>query len=110
MNRIEEIKERLSKATRGPWAYDDDRTDGDYCIHVKGAVPDTNPSLIRDADGVVGSSEWIYLRYEDAEFIANSRSDVEFLLNEISALQDRVLNLALEHKPGFTHEQYQNET
>ena len=87
INRIEEIKSRLEKATRGPWVYDKERHTHDCCIHAVDA--EEYYGYIHHNEGrggVVGSSEWIWINHEDGEFIAHSRSDIEFLISEIYRL------------------------
>ena len=73
--RLQEIRNRLVEATEGDWEHDKTNSAGDFCIYAKGS-----------GKGVVGSSEWIWLSDANAKFIANSKSDVQFLLDEIENL------------------------
>lgn len=86
MDRIDEIRERLGKATEGPWVYDKDRHTHDSCIHVADAKEEYG-YIGPNRGGVVGSSEWIWIEDADGEFIANARADIEFLLAEIDRLK-----------------------
>lgn len=89
MDRTEEIRERLSKATKGPWVYDKSRDTHDSCIHTADAKEEYG--YIGTGRGcVVGSSEWIWIEDADGEFIAHARSDIEYLLAEIDRLKDNV--------------------
>ena len=85
MNRIEEIEKRLNNATSGDWIYSKHRDTHDSCIHTKDAVEEYG--YIGEKGGVVGSSEWIWISDEDGNFIANSKSDIQFLLDEIKRLK-----------------------
>lgn len=85
-NRLAEIRERLSKATPGPWVYDKDRDTHDCCIHTVGAVEKfgyiSNPQ-----ECIVGSSEWIWITDADGEFIAHAWADIAYLLAKVADLQ-----------------------
>lgn len=76
MNRIDEIRERERKATKGPWATDsiEDRVylDEDHCIDCDCS----SDSHVQDCD--------------NATFIANAREDIPFLLEEVERLQQRL--------------------
>ena len=86
MNRLNEIKSRLAAATRGNWVYESKRDTHDFCIYVKGAKASVYGDIDFE-DGVVGSSEWIWIKDADGEFIAHSKADIEWLINEIERLQ-----------------------
>jgi len=85
VNRLEEIKNRLDAATNGNWVFDSKRDTHDNCIYVEGSS-DEKYGYISEG-GVVGSSEWIWIKDADGEFIANAKQDIEFLLAEIERLK-----------------------
>ena len=72
---IEEIRERVEKATPGPWAYGEfktaDRPDGALLI---------GPKFKSTKSGVM-------YRVEDANFITHAREDIPALLAEIDRLK-----------------------
>jgi len=74
-NRIEEIKERLAKATPGPWR---DGQIGNFRVYG----PDG-----RGSDSGLLSTAF---NRENATFIANSPSDIQFLLDEVERLEELV--------------------
>jgi hypothetical protein len=83
-DRLREIRERLAKATPGPWKHQIWTTRGDCrrpdaALHVVEGPP---PSL----------------RFEDAQLIANAPADLAFLLGEVSRLdaENAELRAALE--------------
>ena len=98
MNRIKEIKARLRAATPGKWVYTKRRHTHDYCIHVANAMEQTfeidgeiyHDYQLESKDGVVGSSEWIWIKDEDAEFIAYAKEDIEYLLDSLRKILRRV--------------------
>jgi len=87
--KINEIKARVDAATPGPWVYDETRDEEDYCIITQGLNlryedADTNEDYKKiKLNGVVGSSEWIWIKKEDARFIAAAREDIPLLIKEI---------------------------
>jgi hypothetical protein len=97
-NRLAEIKTRLAKATEGEWVYDSKRDTHDCCIYVKGLEPTVEyigdysytPNLDLSNGGIVGSSEWTWIKDNDGEFIANAKQDIEFLLAEIDRLKQLI--------------------
>ena len=89
MSRIDDIKARLKATTKGKWVYDKNRTTHDYCIYVEGSKDDNYGHIYPDSCGVVGSSEWIWIKDEDGEFIANAKDDIEWLINVIESARLR---------------------
>ncbi len=97
-NRLAEIKTRLAKATEGVWIYDPKRDTHDCCIYVEGLEPtveyigDYPYTLNLDLSngGIVGSSEWIWIKDDDANFIVNAKQDIEFLIAEIDRLKQLI--------------------
>lgn len=69
MGRIEEIRERESKATRGPWRVVDGRSFG-----------------VQSSDKNIASC----FRRDNEVFIAHAREDIPFLLVEVERLNDVV--------------------
>ena len=88
---IEVIKARADAATGGPWVYSPDRHTGDYCIHRQHAREEYD-SISHD-DGVIGSSEWIWINDSDGDFIAHARQDIPALLADREALLKRIKGL-----------------
>lgn len=74
--RLAEIAERHAKATPGSWAVLDARGDiyGHWVIHPDGDAELGNWSMAERVR-----------RREDAEFIANSRADIPYLLTELAS-------------------------
>lgn len=74
MTRIEAIRQRAEQATKGPWSYErceDERGGIDYDIESW-----SKPARRRDTKIACGCDS----RF-DAEFIANAREDVPYLLS-----------------------------
>lgn len=90
MDRLIEIKLRMEKATPGPWVYNKDRHTHDSCIY-KADAKDKYRYISNEDGGVVGSSEWIWIKDEDGEFIAHARTDIDFLLTEILKLKSQLI-------------------
>ena len=86
MSRIEEIKERLSKVTKGEW-FTDICNSGESCwcrtVGNKKGSDALEDCII--PSGAVGKL--------DAEFIASSKSDIEYLLAEIEKRDDIIRKL-----------------
>lgn len=82
MSRIEEIKARLNAATKGKWIYDKSRNTHDSCVHVEGSKEEYG-YIKPDRGGVIGSSEWIWIKDADGEFIAHSKDDIEWLISQV---------------------------
>src|SRR4051812_20081584 len=81
MSRMDEIAARLKAATPGPWRY----------------VPDTcNVDSEPNAGGITSESWWLAKMepdtetdaVADGEFIAHSRSDIEYLTARLAVLSD----------------------
>jgi len=83
MNRIDEIKERLSKATPGPWTYIPDSDSDDWQLH------NSEYEYIKQDDSGVPISR------ENGEFIANAPTDIAYLLRVAEAAE--VMREALEY-------------
>ena len=86
--RLKEIEERLNNTHAGPWKAVSGGSKV-FCPDI--STPDepyysrAEDDCILDANGVevLGVSEWIRVEWEDLEFMAEARSDVEFLLTEL---------------------------
>jgi hypothetical protein len=81
VDRLDEIRERLSKATPGEWRssspIDDDP--GSFFVHAVGAIDDA--FLLQTCPDA------------DADFIAHSRADLEWAVAEIERLRREVRDL-----------------
>lgn len=79
--REKEIRERLAKATPGPWVHASKV--GLACIAACGETDDGEKHFVRPAqsDAVEDGARY------DAEFIAHSRSDMEHLLSELDRVR-----------------------
>lgn len=109
MKRLEEIKERLEKATPGPWKLD--------CGELKRDVPESElaryygDNLLLSANQL-GSSAYVR-RPEDADFIAHSRSDIEFLLTQLREAEQarddwKAYALAREHDRDYWKKRWES--
>ena len=69
------------KHTALPWVYSKERDTHDYCIHSEeyGYI---------DEGGVVGSSEWIWITDEDAEFIVRACNSFYDLIDALEVEDD----------------------
>ena len=81
---MSEYRELLKSITPWPWVYNPSRGTHDYCIHSASAGLF---GTIDPKDGVVGSSEWIWIDEADAEFIAHSPQIISELLDENERLK-----------------------
>lgn len=88
-DRLTEIRQRLEKATKGPWEYEYSGS-GDYEIHSKAFERRGDRTLAKLWRSYTDSGEYFALDNADANFIANSKADVEFLLQEIDTLTERL--------------------
>lgn len=77
MERIHQIKARLAAATPGPWEW--------YCPRLYYKIMSGDNYVMEATEGVRSGN--------DAEFIANAPTDIEFLLAEVDRLQ-KALNTA----------------
>jgi hypothetical protein len=74
------IRKRLSQTTKGQWK-------------IKNSEPNQDSrntdwaSIVTDGEEVLSSTEWLNVGFDDLEFLANAKSDIEFLLSEIDRLQ-----------------------
>ena len=85
MTRIEEIRERTAKATKGPWVVRRMNKFGkEYAISE---IPGLG---FRDN----GTTSYDYLNSADHAFIAHCREDVPFLLSEVERLETEVAEQA----------------
>lgn len=91
--RLQEIRAREAKATKGPWKavqagapvnWEVDSHTG-QSNGVSGAVDDS--IVTADNFEVLGSSEWINVKWDDLEFMAHAREDIPSLLARISELE-----------------------
>lgn len=82
MTRIEEIRERESKATKGPWrvGYNDKYITG----HILSDHHKYAGNAVSDPESVCSAET---LTADDAEFISHARSDIPFLLAEVERLR-----------------------
>jgi hypothetical protein len=81
--RISEIKARVEAATKGPWVIDPkgDRLTTFIWNELRSDYRGPGPALVVDDD---------YMSTHNADFIANAREDIPYLLAEISCLSDSV--------------------
>jgi len=85
---IQAIRERLSKATQGPWCYFDS-TASDTAYFGAGEKDRDSCNMV-----LIAAYDWINERYDleiednDAEFIANAPQDIAALLGYVAALQE----------------------
>ena len=77
MSNLEAIKERTNSATEGPWVYDGD-VNQDYSLATK-----TGPHEWERTGIIPGE----YVRPNDAEFIANARTDIPKLITALEAFE-----------------------
>jgi hypothetical protein len=94
MNRREEIRRRLNAATLGPWkahdfGYPGEQEPSSIVIHTG----EFNWRDIQDGDFIVTTPLWDRQEDDDAQFIANSREDVEYLLDELDSKDVEIARL-----------------
>lgn len=83
-DRIEEIRERLAKATPGPWTW--------------GAIEDSGSTVFAPSRKLNLAAVWRNYdskdapqnHEQDAAFIANAPSDIDFLLRELTAAREAI--------------------
>lgn len=80
MSRIDEIKERVAKATEGPWTCDKKHKLGEFIYCSKGYLI-TGPVNKRPAGKA------------NSDFIAHSRADVEYLCREYDTMKAEISRL-----------------
>ena len=102
MNRLNEIEARANAATEGPWEWEGDAK-AEWEEGANSLVPSRRPDdpvlygYGYDASGIEVKTP------ADAEFIAASRTDVPWLLEQVE-LRDKALEAALnEHPIGVFH-------
>lgn len=117
MTRIDEIRERLDKATPGPWAFasapaeESDETPADY---LAGALTGDGPLFVVWVPSTEGNPGGYVLTAatgdgphasQDADLIANAPADLAWCLGEIERLQEA---LAQAWQEGFSaaHDQH----
>ena len=76
------------KHTKLPWVYSKFRDTHDCCIHSKDAIQEKSGYIDLDNGGVVGSSEWIWINDEDAEFICRAVNSHYDLLKAVNLARD----------------------
>lgn len=71
-NRLAEIKARAGKTSPGPWT---------------GTYPDGGHSEITNAEGLPLADVWLFEHdQDDADFIANAREDIPWLIERLESL------------------------
>lgn len=76
--RIEEIRERCEKATKGPW----------WSTRMDIGKGPREPNVVFSRDDLGRCTyDTFNLKAKDADFIAHSRDDIPFLLAEIERLR-----------------------
>ena len=102
MNRLDKIEARANAATEGPWEWEGEAK-AEWEIGANSLVPSRRPDdpvlygYGYDASGIEVKTP------ADAEFIAASRTDVPWLLEQVE-LRDKALEAALnEHPIGVFH-------
>ena len=98
MSRIDEIKKRLLKATKGEWVFDGHT--GIWSTEHNYIEKDYYFTDIKAENGFVKCNEFANVTWgnfkENAEFIANSKSDIEYLLEIYNSTLEREINAILE--------------
>ena len=95
--RLEEIESRLNKTTAGHWkaAPKDStyryKTSVSGTVHINESTAEDDCILrVKDNIEVLGCSEWMRVKWADLDFMAESKSDIEFLLSEVKRLRSLV--------------------
>jgi hypothetical protein len=87
--RLNQIEESLKSTTKpGPWKAAKAGTRVYVPELSKPGEPyyskaEDDCILAANEESVLGSTEWLLVRFEDLSFMANAKADVEFLLNEL---------------------------
>lgn len=107
-DRLEQIRKRSESATVAPWVVDTKENMGENwcvgCVMNCGAAANDSgdySNYIVTTDNVPGSQMNGADARDDADFIANARQDVPWLLDEIERL--RAENGRLQKHPIFAH-------
>ena len=87
MTRLDEIRERDNKATKGPWDKRVAGIEGDN--YMAGTGPWYRMSPFKEDNSI-----------NDADFIANAKSDIPWLLDRIAEARVIIESVRL-FKPGF---------
>lgn len=88
--RLKEIRERLESATPGGWSTSEAVDDSEYGSYVAYGIEEVAP-IRWYADSDSAHTALDPLEKSDAEFIAHSKSDIEFLLGAlVQAYEDGV--------------------
>lgn len=88
---LESIQERLKKASEGPWKAVEA---GSIVINPHIETPHDkseceDDSILReDNTEVLGTSEWLRCEWDDLEFMAHARKDVEDLLKQVYIFEE----------------------
>lgn len=87
------IKERLRRATYGPWRAADGGAEcfsGDESANsATRFYAEDDCILTYDKREVLGCSEWMRVKRDDLEFMAHARQDIEMLIAEVERLRGR---------------------
>jgi hypothetical protein len=84
---LSEIKARVAQSTPGPWhpAKAGSKVWDESVDYTSEAEDD---SILDEKNReILGSSEWIRVKWEDLEFMAHARDDVEKLIAEVERLR-----------------------
>lgn len=79
--RLEEIREREKKATKGPWHFQADTAGRPVRLHAD----DFDTVITRELN-----EDYLYMTNQDEAFIAHSREDIPFLLSHIDSLTNKL--------------------
>ena len=86
---------REFKGTKGKWVYNENRDTHDSIIHSENAKEEFG-YISNDRGGVVGSSEWIWLKPEDAYLIASAPELLEALQDLVRYCEDNNVGAILD--------------
>lgn len=86
--RINQIKERVEKATPGRWKVEKVYHEEPYEEFIKSAA-------IVCRNRIITRNDWSNPVMADLEFIANARQDIPYLLKKIEELEQEVMKLTV---------------